>query len=206
MSNIKYLSDTNIFIKLYHAYLDSTELCEEYVKKYTLLGFVEPVHHEIKRTPNVNYDKKASIIDLYDQLSNQYEIVYISKLDSITKQAYIREMNNLGYLDYTGKTKAEDDIGEKATLLISHLLEIPIIHTDDYKFIEYVEENRNKYPDAELITLNTVLQNLIPEDKKRIKVNRDIEMNDSYYNNKVVEEKEMDRKLKQLINTYSKSR
>lgn len=115
-------------------------------------------------------------------------------------------MNNLGYLDYTGKTKAEDDIGEKATLLISHLLEIPIIHTDDYKFIEYVEENRNKYPDAELITLNTVLQNLIPEDKKRIKVNRDIEMNGSYYNNKVVEEKEMDRKLKQLINTYSKSR
>lgn len=205
MSNIKYLSDTNIFIKLYHAYIDSTELCEEYVKKYTLLGFVEPVHYEIKRTPNVSYDKKASIIDLYDQLSNQYEIVYINELDNITKQSYIREMNNLGYLDYTGKTKAEDDIGEKATLLISHLLEIPIIHTDDYKFIEYVETNRNKYPDAELITLNTVLQNLIIEDKKRIKVNRDIEVNVLNYNNKV-EENEMEIKLTQLTNKYSKCR
>lgn len=203
MIDIKYLSDTNIFIKLYHAYIDSTELCEDYVKKYTVLGFTEPVHHEIQRTPNIHYDKKTSIIDLYEQLSEQYKIIYIDDLDELSRRTYIQEMNNFGYLDYTGKTQPEEDIGEKATLLISHLLDIPIIHTDDFNFIDYVEANRNKFPDAKLITLNTVLQSLITDDQERIKVNANIEKNSNQYNNKF-EEYEMERKLKQLERKYSK--
>lgn len=205
MIDVQFLSDTNIFVNLYHAYTDSTNLCEEYVKKYEKLGFVEPVHYEIKRTPNIYFKNKLSILDLYKQLSERYKIIYIDELDNLTKQTYIEEMNNFGYLDYTGKQKAENNIGEKATLLISHLLEIPIIHTDDYNFIEYVELNRNKYPDAELIDLNTVLQTLVSDDQERIKLNKNISKNSHDYNDKA-EKQKMDKKMEELVNKFSKNR
>lgn len=218
MNKVDFLSDTNIFIKLYHAKVDSTDLCNQYVKEFSRLGFVEPVHYEINRTPNVSYKHKQDFLSVYNSLSDYYDVVYIDELDILTQQIYIDEMNNFGYQDYKGIEKAVKDIGEKATILLSHLLEIPIIHTDDYEFIDYVNDNRNKFPDTELIDLNTVLQKLIPNDKERIAINKSIQQNDTVHKSKVnkqakldrenenekIEKEKMEKSLEKLLRKYNK--
>lgn len=207
MNKINYLSDTNIFIKLYHAYNDSTILCELYVRNFSTLGFVEPVHHEIMRTPSSKNSKKLSLKVLYKRLDNEYEIIFIDELEAIVKQSYINEMRNFGYTDYKGCKNSIKDIGEKGTLLISHLLDIPIIHSDDYHFVDFVEMNRDRFPDVELFTLNSILEVLVPEHKERISINKNIEINSKRFNVSIEQERaerNMQKRLEKLYKKFNK--
>lgn len=208
MNEVNYLCDTNILINLYHADSSSTVLCEGYFDCFNRVGFVEPVHHELLRTPELkNESRKETFVELYNRLDSKYYIFFIDDLDDLTKQAFIDEMLLQGYSDYKGINGPQDNVGEIATLILAHLIDIPLIHTNDQPFMDFVEENRDIYSDVVIVTLREVLDQLISDDKQRIRLTATIEENSRIFKERIKNQKskeEMNLKLEQLKNKFSK--
>lgn len=101
------------------------------------------------------------------------------------KRDFINEMILQGFNTYDNSRKTIKDIGEHATLLFAYFLELPYIHAEDSPFSDYVNENKDKFSDIEIIGLSAVLSDLVSNDKERIKVTTSIERKRVEYTNKL---------------------
>lgn len=191
-NKIKYLCDTNIFVSLYHE-----QLCEKYLNEYQRTGVVIHVHNEIKRTPHPVWNTNDSLVDLYDRLSNLYDVLNLDDLGDM-KEAYILEMEYLNFRDLDNESKPIKNLGEASSLIFAYFLGINYIHAEDNDFADYLNENKDKYVDINLIGISQIVGELVGE-SKRIKTIKNIELKRKKYQEQLI----LSNKLKNYQNKYS---
>ena len=203
MNNTQYICDTNIWVKICLG-----KLINNLFEKYPGTSFVDFVENEIVKW-NSSDDKFQNIATEFSAFkSEKFHVIYFKDLDEITKSLIKRDLKeyfgvNIDLVD--NKHKKIENLGEQASLIYAYHLDIPYIQSEDNNFFDqsFISE---KFEDIKIISWSHIISRIIPDDMKRIKLNRAIEEQQEVMNKRKIKFKEgqaMEVKLAQLQKRYS---
>lgn len=203
--NYDCICDTNIWVNVcigdvYDAYLD----------RFKVIGIADVVKNEIIKWDR-NEDEFKKISTLFSENENKrLFIINLEDLDPITKKIIENDLKQAGFNDLDNTNKNIDDLGEFVSFLYAYHLEIPYMHSSDSNFSEEIRSGKllSEYKGIEIIMWNDISETITNDHSERIKLNRSVEEKRKIMNQRFQKKKEeidMERKLQQLKNFYSKS-
>ncbi|RDW20082.1 hypothetical protein CWR48_04990 [Oceanobacillus arenosus] len=198
------ICDTNIWVKVCIGAVH-----EVYLERFNVIGIADAVKNEIVKWDS-NEDEFKKICSLFYEYENKnLFVINLIDLEPITRKIIENELKQEGFIDLDNSNKKIEDLGEFVSFLYAYHLEVPYMHSSDTNFSEEIQNGRvlSKYKGIEIVTWNEISETITDNHSERIKLNKMVEEKSkvmSRRNERRKEENDMDRKLQQLMDRFSK--